>query len=93
MQQITQLSAKVLTIDHMADQNAQGGEAIATATVQLFNLSAEMMTKLKTYQTTSSNTSLDDSDDWSFEIDNDASDKPKHSRDVNIDDDDNIELF
>lgn len=51
MQQLTQLSASVLEIDNMADENARGGEEIASATVQVFNLSAEMMAKVESYKT------------------------------------------
>ena len=91
MQQITLLSAKVLDIDNMADENAKGGESIATAAVQLFNLSSDMMTKIQSYKTSgevvetnrvTAPTSLKE-----------AGSSPQPTKSSNTDDDDNIEFF
>ena len=53
MQQINTLSANVLDVDNMAEENAQGGEQIASATIQVFNLAADIMAKIESYKTSS----------------------------------------
>ncbi len=84
IQQITQLSANVLQIDHMADENAKGGEEVAAATVQVFNLSAEMMTKIESYKT---------ANDTNASPSATTTTRQASATKADIEDDDSIELF